>query len=299
MHYNLICLTSLKITRVTFIVSTVEEFDQSKIILGNHLRKFDVHYCSYWVTDLPDEDTKFIFNTIEDIYRHSIKLPLICIPTLKEFTLSIYKVKNHWLSGFLIINPQLTALTIDHTEIDEFTLIMLAKYSNLTDLSIRCWGFRILNDPILEFPKITSIKTLNIEYLCESSCDFINNIIFSCVNLNSLNYSLSVFSETQTVMSYFYMNTVPKLQNLKIDSGFGEIMDLDLKNFISVEHLEVRNCGQIIVKLELPSYPTLLKKLTIYYKERNFKVGYIKKKFEKFINWKCKFKKDKITCFKI
>ncbi|KXN65454.1 hypothetical protein CONCODRAFT_169400, partial [Conidiobolus coronatus NRRL 28638] len=301
-NYTLNCLVSLKIDDVTFIVSTMEEFDESKIILGNYLRELKVDACNYWITDLPWETNKFIFNTVEDKNHDPVKLPLICIPTLREAAFSNYKVQGGWLAKFLILNPQLIAITIDLSQIDQSAINTLAKSSNLNEFNIQCWGPEPSNNRTLEFSKISSIKTLNIEYLCELSCDFIRDIILSCDNLNSLKYSLSVFSDCQTVITSFYTNTAPKLQNLKylnIESGFEELMDLDLKNFSSVEHLEVGNCDQIVMDLELPNYATLLKKLTIYYDERNFKVEDIKKKFEKFTNWKCKFKKDKIVCLKL
>jgi hypothetical protein len=301
-NYTLKCLKSLTIDGITFIVSTIEEFNENKMILGNHLTRLEVDACSYWITDLPWETTKFIFNTVEDKNHNRVKFPLICVPTLREVIVSNYKFQSGWLTEFLILNPQLTALTIDHSEIYQSVLNVIAKSSSLADLSIQCWGSEPLNNRVLEFVKLSSIKTLNVEHLCELSCNFMSNIILSCDNLNTLNYNISIFSDCQTVIRTFYSNTTPKLQSLKylnIDSGFEDLMYLDLKNFSSVEHLKIGNCNQILTDLELPTYPTLLKKLTIIYGDQNFKVEDLKKKFEKFVNWKCTFTEDKITCSKL
>ncbi|KXN65333.1 hypothetical protein CONCODRAFT_13111, partial [Conidiobolus coronatus NRRL 28638] len=301
-NYTLNCLTSLKIDNVTFIVSTIEEFDESKLILGKCLNSLEVGTCNYWITDLPWETTKFIFNTVEDKNHDPVKLPLICIPTLREITFDNHKVQNGWLAKFLILNPQLTSITIDLTEIDQSVINALAKSSNLTELDIQCCGLEPLNNQILEVPNLLSIKTLNIEYVCELSCDFINSLIISCSNLKSLNYSIGLFADCKTVITSFCTKSVPNLRNLNylsINPMSEQLIETNLRNFTEVEHLELWNCDHIIMNLELPNYPTLLKKLIVLYNGRNFKVEDIKKKFNNFINWKCKFNNDKIVCSKL
>jgi hypothetical protein len=71
---------------------------------------------------------------------------------------------------------------------------------------------------------------------------------------------------------------------LNINSGFEELLDLDLKSFRSVEWLEIVNCNQTVTNLDLLNYPTLLRRFTLLYNGKNFKVEDIKK--------------DKIICYK-
>jgi hypothetical protein len=302
-NYTLNCLKALRIDGITFIVSTNENFDENKLIIGKCLASLEIDNCKYWTTDLPFEANKFIFNTIEDKSHDPIKLPLISVPTLREVIFSNYRFQNGWLAGFLNLNPQLAALTVEHTEIDQLALNTLTNSSNLIELSITCFRVQVPINRNLEFPNLPNIKKLNTESVCELSFNFINDIILSCSNLKSLSYILGLFSDHQAMMNALYTQTLPNLPNLNylnIGSDYEGLIDnIDRRIFTKVEHLEMWSYHFIVMRLELPSYPIYLKKLTISYDGTNSKDEEVKKKFEKFDSWKCKFKKNKVICSKL